>query len=328
MSALRELKILAFVVVVVGILYWGVEPLAHSVFYPKTAPADFAFSDLEKLPTTGNIENGKVLVNTYCIACHNIEKEGVVNNDVAPSDLIAAYGVLPPDLSNIGAIYESNFLANLIKKPTKTLKMTHKFENEKNPMPFPMTPAPVSDAEIGDMVAYFVSIGDKNLASSVENNKEYTTKLDAINKSDISEENKKKQALALKSHIENKEIFISACTRCHSMKYDNITSSTPSKDIQNYLGAKAPDLSMMIRSKGEKTLSKFINDPQKTLENAAMPRVGLNEYSQEKVIKYLESIGDSKKEQRIFVGKILIGFMIIMSIFAYLWKRKIWRDLH
>lgn len=287
MSALRELKILAFVAIVVGILYWGVEPLAHSVFHPKTAPADFDFSDLEDLPTTGNIENGKALATSSCVACHSIEKDGfpaLLTNELAAS----AYGVVPPDLSNIGAIYDEKFLANLIKDPVKTLKLTHKFNDTK---PFPMTPTLVSDEELGDIVAYF-------------------------------------KALAADVNLSNKEIFIEACVRCHSMKYDNITALTPNDTIANYLGAQAPDLSMMIRSRGQETLNKFINDPQKTLVNASMPRVGLTKDSQEKVISYLESVGDSKKEQREFVGKILIGFMIILAILAYLWKRKIWRNLH
>ncbi|RDU56517.1 c-type cytochrome [Helicobacter sp. MIT 99-5507] len=287
MSALRELKIFAFVAIVVGILYWGVEPLAHSVFHPKTAPADFKFSDLEDLPTTGNVENGKVLATTYCVACHSIQKDGypaLLTNDLAAS----AYGVVPPDLSNIGAIYDGKFLANLIKDPVKALKLTHKFNDTK---PFPMTPTLVSDAELGDMVAYF-----KSLAANVQ--------------------------------LSNKEIFEESCVRCHSVKYDKVVALTPSDTIVNYMGAKAPDLSMMIRSRGEETLNKFINDPQKTLVGTSMPRVGLTQDSQEKVIAYLEKIGDSKKDQREFVGKILIGFMIIMAILAYLWKRKIWHDLH
>lgn len=287
MNALRELKILAFVAIVVGILYWGVEPLAHSVFHPKTAPADFNFSDLEDLPTTGNVENGKVLATSSCVACHSIQKDNfpsLLTNELAAS----AYGVVPPDLSNIGAIYDGKFLANLIKDPVKTLKLTHKFNDTK---PFPMTPTLVSDEELGDIVAYF-------------------------------------KALAADANLSEKEIFIEACVRCHSIKYDNITALTPSDTIASYLGAKAPDLSMMIRSRGQETLNKFINDPQKTLINASMPRVGLTKDSQEKVISYLESVGDSKKGQREFIGKILIGFMIILAILAYLWKRKIWHNLH
>ncbi|RAX53171.1 cytochrome C [Helicobacter sp. 16-1353] len=286
MSAFRELKILALVVVLVGILYWGVEPLAHSIFYPKTAPADFTFSDLEKLPTDGNVEKGKELAGLYCIACHSIEKDGFPAM-LSNADAAMAYGVVPPDLSNIGILYESNFLANLIKDPVKALKLSHKFDDNK---PFPMTPTYVSDAEIGDIVAYFKSIANPNLT--------------------------------------DKEVFTEACVRCHSMKYDKVVALTPDDTIEAYLGAKAPDLSMMIRSRGADKLNKFINDPQKILEGASMPRVGLTQESQDKIINYMEKIGDSKKGEREFVGKILIGFMIIMAILAYLWKRKIWHDLH
>lgn len=322
MSALRELKILAIVAVAVLVLYWGVEPLAHSIFHPKTAPVDYAFSDLEKLQVNGNAENGKVLASTFCIACHSIEKEGfpaAMDNETA----IAAYGVVPPDLSSIGAIYDANFLANLIKDPVKALKLGHKFGEDKF---YPMAATPVSDEELADIVAYFVSVGEKYLESKVLESDEYKTKLDAINKANPV--NKGIEIATLKEHLTNKETFKEACVRCHSMKYDNVFALTPDVNMLNYMGAKAPDLSMMIRSRGEERLHKFINDPQKMLVNASMPRVGLNEVSQNRIVKYIESVGDSKKEQRIFVGKVLIGFMIIMAILAYLWKRKVWRDLH
>lgn len=322
MSALRELKILAIVAVAVLVLYWGVEPLAHSIFHPKTAPVDYAFSDLEKLQVNGNAENGKVLASTFCIACHSIEKEGfpaAMDNETA----IAAYGVVPPDLSSIGAIYDANFLANLIKDPVKALKLGHKFGEDKF---YPMAATPVSDEELADIVAYFVSVGEKYLESKVLESDEYKTKLDAINKANPV--NKDIEIATLKEHLTNKETFKEACVRCHSMKYDNVFALTPDVNMLNYMGAKAPDLSMMIRSRGEERLHKFINDPQKMLVNASMPRVGLNEVSQNRIVKYIESVGDSKKEQRIFVGKVLIGFMIIMAILAYLWKRKVWRDLH
>lgn len=322
MSALRELKILAIVAVAVLVLYWGVEPLAHSIFHPKTAPVDFAFSDLERINTNGNAENGQILASTYCIACHSIEKEGfpaLMDNETA----IAAYGVVPPDLSSIGAIYDANFLANLIKDPVKALKLGHKFGEDKF---FPMTPTPVSDEELGDMVAYFVSIGEKNLESKVLESQDYKTKLDAINKENSA--NKNNEIASLKAHLTNKETFKEACVRCHSMKYDDVYALTPDSSMLGYMGAKAPDLSMMIRSRGEERLHKFINDPQKMLVNASMPRVGLNEVSQKRIVTYIESIGDSKKEQRIFIGKILIGFMIVMAVLAYLWKKKVWSRLH
>ena len=40
---MREIKILAIIVVVIGVIYWGVEPLAHSIMHPKVADAQFDF---------------------------------------------------------------------------------------------------------------------------------------------------------------------------------------------------------------------------------------------------------------------------------------------
>lgn len=321
---MKEIKILALLTIIIGVLYWGVEPLAHHIFNPKTTPADFTFSDLEKLPITGDVINGKKLASTYCIACHGIEKDGF-SAPMSNSDAVSVYGVVPPDLSNIGAIYDSNFLANLIKDPVKTLKLTHKFNDSK---PFPMTPTMVSDNELGDMVAYFKSIGDISLDAQVSDLPEFKIKIDFINNSSLTSEEKQNKLALLKEYFTNKQVFISACNRCHDMKYDSLNAISPASSIENYLGAKAPDLSMMIRSRGEEKLNKFINDPQKILVNASMPRVGLTEDAQNRVIKYIDNIGDSKKDQRHLVGIILISFMIFMSIIAYLWKLKIWKEVH
>ncbi len=43
---MRELKILAVVIFFTAVVYWGVEPFAHSQMHPHVAPADFAFKDL------------------------------------------------------------------------------------------------------------------------------------------------------------------------------------------------------------------------------------------------------------------------------------------
>jgi ubiquinol-cytochrome c reductase cytochrome c1 subunit len=83
----------------------------------------------------------------------------------------------------------------------------------------------------------------------------------------------------------------------------------------------------MIRAKGEKYLTTFINNPQKHLQGTAMPRVGLKESTQDQVIAYMESVGDSKKDERERVGLYIIGFFIILSVFAYLWKKQIWREV-
>lgn len=320
---MKDIKIFVIVALIVGVLYWGVEPLAHSVFYPKTAPEDFAFSDLEQLPTTGNAENGKILASTYCIACHSIEQEGfpkLMDDEM----LYQAYGVVPPDLSRAGAIYDGKFLANLIKDPVKAVKLSHKFNDTK---PFPMTPTFVSDEEIGDIVAYFQSVGARNLENLVLESEAYQAQADIIKKS-TDRDYQRTHLAEVKNHLMNKEIFKDACSRCHSMKYDNLVSSTPPDALLTYMGAAAPDLSMMIRSRGQERLSKFINEPEKILPGTAMPRVGLTAESQERVIKYMESIGDSRKAERESLGVGLIAFMVVLAALAYLWKRKIWSELH
>ena len=41
---MRELKIFAVVVIFTALVYWGVEPYAHSVMNPHVAPANFDFA--------------------------------------------------------------------------------------------------------------------------------------------------------------------------------------------------------------------------------------------------------------------------------------------
>ena len=85
---------------------------------------------------------------------------------------------------------------------------------------------------------------------------------------------------------------------------------------------------MMIRSRGEQYLNDFVNNTQKLLPGTAMPRVGLNEATQAKVISYIEKVGDSKKEERESLGIYIMIFFVILSIFAILWKRLSWSKLH
>lgn len=280
---MKEFLALIVVVVLTGIIYWGVEPFAHGQMYPEVAPADYNFADLKPLATKeGNSASGKELVNSNCLACHSIKAEGM-ESPFAPEDALMAYGVVPPDLSSAGLIYEKNFLGNVVKNASFATKQTHKFDGN-HPMP---TYDWMSDAEIADIVAYLHSIAPKSLS--------------------------------------NKEVFIDACGRCHSVRYDKWSAEGGMTD---YLGTKVPDLSMMIRSRSLDYLHTFINDPQKRLAGTAMPRVGLTEEAESQVIAYMESVGDSKKDEREALGYKLIIFMVVMGVVAYLWKRKIWHDVH
>ena len=98
--------------------------------------------------------------------------------------------------------------------------------------------------------------------------------------------------------------------------------------VKKYMGATPPDLSIIIRAKSKEYLETFIDNPQKLLKNTSMPRVGLTKESTEKVISYLESVGDSKKAERESLIPKVIGYLIIFTLFAYLWKSKLWREVH
>ncbi|ARU48070.1 c-type cytochrome [Sulfurospirillum diekertiae] len=283
---MREFKILAIVLFFTAVTYWGVEPYAHSQMHPHVAPADFGFKDIEPLHVNGNVESGKALVEANCIACHSIKSLGLE----APMSFEAAasaYGVVPPDLSHAGVIYDKNYLAGFLKDPVSATKLSHKFGDTK---PYAMPSFNyLSEQEIADIVAYLGNI--------------------------------------VSTKASNKMVFEEACGRCHSMKYDGFKAQTPASSLKSYLGAEAPDVSMMIRSKKAEYLSTFINEPLKMVEGIAMPRVGLTEASQEQVVAYMESVGDRKKAERESLGLKLIGFMAIFTLIAYLWKVQIWKEV-
>lgn len=305
---MREIKILAILIVVIGIVYWGVEPLAHSVMHPKVAPADFKFEDLEAVDMAkADANRGKDLTMSNCASCHGIKSEGM-ESPMDAASAAGAFGVVPLDLSNAGAIFDEKYLANFIADPVKAAILGHKFkvsceglEGEKakecemaneGKADYPMSAfkGVLSADEIADIVAYLKSIAPEKLS--------------------------------------NKDVFMDACQRCHSMKYDGVMALTPDENLKTYLGTKAPDLSTMIRSKGEHYLNIFINDPQKELPGTPMPRVGVTKEAQEQIIQYIEEIGDSSKHERNTLGIKIMVFFAVLSVLAYAWKRKIWKDLH
>ncbi len=290
---MKELKILAVVIVFTLITYLGVEPFAHSQMHPKVAAPDYEYKDVDGLAgLKGNAEAGATLVQANCIACHSIEKQGFppLMDDITSA---ASYGVVPPDLSSTGKIYNANYLAAFIKDPAKASKVSHKFVDGKvHPMPGYEWMKP---QEIADMVAYLQSIAPKE--------------------------------------ITNKEVFKDACQRCHGIKYGDMQKGTmamktPAENIKTYMGKLPPDLSQYIRSRSVSYLHEFINDPQKHLEGTAMPRVGLTQEAETQVITYMQEVGDSKKAEREALGPKFLIYLVIFAIFAWLWKISKWREVH
>lgn len=290
---MKELKILAVVVVLTLITYWGVEPFAHSQMHPHVDAPDYTFKDVDGLKgTQGNVENGATLVQANCTACHSIESQGFpqIMDDASSA---AAYGVVPPDLGSSGKIYNADYLAAFIKDPAAASKVSHKFEEGRvHPMP---GYGWMEAQEIADMVAYLQSIAPETMS--------------------------------------NKEVFTDACQRCHGIKYGDMqngtmASFTPVENIKSYMGKIPPDLSQYIRSRSTSYLHEFINDPQKHLEGTAMPRVGLTQEAENQVVTYMQEVGDSKKPEREALGPKFLIYLVIFAIFAWLWKSKQWRDMH
>lgn len=389
---MREFKIFLIVACFTALVYWGVEPYAHSVMKPHVAPANFdlkledstfaesvvktaeneleaakaeltraeassveadinaskakieatnlklenAKANLDKINAlwaqvdkidfaAGDSARGKGVFEGTCYACHGAKI------DELPANITdSSMGVVPPDLSSAANLYSDKFLAALILQPALALKVEHKFGDA-----FIMSAynsdttgesEEVVNANIADLIAYLNDIGarykvefENNLSTNLDE-KYAKLGLDAETNATLW---KKDFEFAL-----NKNDFVEACARCHSMRYDGLSALSAKADLMGYLGSNPPDLSMMIRSRGEEYLNNFINNTQKLLPGTAMPRVGLDEAAQKSVLAYIEKVGDSKKEERESLGLYIMGFFVILSIFAILWKRKIWANLH
>jgi ubiquinol-cytochrome c reductase cytochrome c1 subunit len=283
---MREIKPLILVIIVVGIIYWGVEPLAHSIMHPKTPEPKWGYGDHA---ITGDAQAGEMQVIANCTACHSIDSKGIPA-PMSPTDSATAYGVVPPDLSLAGKIFSESFLYDFIKDPVKATHLEHKFGPDTGKA-YPMPGYEfLGDQVIMDMVAYLKSIAPATVSP--------------------------------------KEVTEAACQRCHSIKYGGIEMKTPKDIITNYMGSTPPDLSMMIKSKGAHYLESFINDPQVLLDGTAMPRVGLTKEATEEVVEYLESVGDAKKAERESMGPKFLIYFAILAVLAYLWKARIWKELH
>ena len=322
---MKELFILVVVTVFTLLTYYLVEPFAHSQMHKHFESEGFTYKDLPALTKKGDATRGKDLVMGAgaCVGCHGIEVAGLP----APMDPVTAaqsYGVNPPDLSNAGAVYDAKFLANLIKNPAHALMVEHKFDPAKgkmHPMPQFYGAGGDIDQEIADMVAYLQSIAPKPEELSAD------------------------------------QAFETACGRCHAIHYeynldgelhpawtqigekpafkkkqDELKFESNVLDYQDaltkYMGTLPPDLSMYIRSRGEHYIKTFVENPQNYLKGTAMPRVGVNAEAAEKIIEHLENVGDSKRHKREEVGKNVMMYIFIFAIFAILWKKEVWRDLH
>ncbi len=328
---MRELKILAVVVFFSLLTYYLVEPYAHHEMHKKVDAQGneikieshgFTYDgtdDIVQAERTGDTDRvaakkafwADVAVVAklkgdasageagfgLCMGCHN-------------GSNVNMGGVIPPNLDHAGAIYDKNYLIALIKDPAMASNVDHKYADT---MMHPMGSIKsmmTDDQQIADVVAYMI-------------------------------EHKS-------GEVTPKEAYQEACMRCHALRYAKITQlgETPKfkheKDalahkikvieeqdtVKAYMGKLPPDLSMIIRARSDHFMETFIENPQSQLPGTSMPRVGLNHEGYEKVKAYLTEVGDPSKEKREALGPIVIGFFILFSLLAFLWKKSQWRDLH
>ena len=348
----KELKIFAVVAAFTLALYYGVEPYAHSQMhhhvegnalkYDGTADVEEVVTAIEEIKKTaeeegktpdqakldalakkqeakkafwadvtkiadkykGDATAGKATFDMACTGCH---MDGAVNMG----------GVTPPSLDHAGSLYDRNYLIALIKDPAMASNIDHKYPNGTMSHPMGSISTMVSaPQDIANVVAYL----------------------------------KEKKV----GHLEPREAFTEACGRCHANRYGKLTqlgdypktksNIATGKDIDRmkydqkvaeeqaavakYMGKLPPDLSIMIRARSEHFMHTFIENPQSQLKGTAMPRVGLSHEGMDKVMEYLEETGDPSAPARAMAGPWVLGFFVIFTILAYLWKQSQWRDLH
>ena len=319
---MKELKIFGIVAIFTLVLYWGVEPFAHSQMHKHVEGQDFVYNgaaDIEEAEAAkkedkvkakkefwasvakvaklkGNAANGEAAFAT-CMGCH---MEGGVNMG----------GVIPPSLEHAGALYDKNYLIALLKDPAMASNVDHKY---KDTMTHPMGSIKAmmaDDQQIADVVTYL----------------------------------KEKKA----GEVTTKEAFTEACSRCHAMRYAKTTQlgDTPKfkykkdelaykikvideqKLVKAYMGKLPPDLSIIIRARSEHFLETFVENPQGQLPGTSMPRVGLTHEGYEKVKTYLEEVGDPSKPAREELGPKVLLFFLVFTALAFLWKKSMWKGHH
>jgi ubiquinol-cytochrome c reductase cytochrome c1 subunit len=342
---MRELKILAVVVALTLITYWGVEPFAHSKMHPHVDEPNYNFPQADKVTSAENVEKAKV-------ALKKAEKAGKAKDiKSANSDLKFAQNFEKDTdafwATTKAAIADKGNVANGEVLVTSNCTACHSIEAKGFPKVMDNASAgaaygvvPPDLGAVGklyskEFLAGFVmnpARASKVTHKFVDGRVHPMPSFDWMQPQEIADIVAYLQSIAPKT-MTNKEVFNNACQRCHSIKYGDMLKGTmqaytPTENIKSYMGKVPPDLSQYIKSRGPEYIHTFVNDPQKLLPGTPMPRVGLTLASEKQVVAYLEEVGDSKKAQREELGPKFLIYLVIFAIFAWLWKSSKWRELH
>lgn len=342
---MRELKVLAVVVALTLITYWGVEPYAHSEMHPAVSPAEYKFDIADKESSKAAVENAK----------KNLEIATKSGNEKALKSAKEDLATLEKFETSINEFWAGNEealkltgnVANGEVLVTSNCTACHSIEAKGFPQTmdnatagsaYGVTPPDLSSSGKLYSKEYLVAFIKNPAVASKVQHKFVDDKAhpmpgyDWMQAQEISDMVAYLESIAPKD-MTNKEVFADACQRCHAIKYadmqkGSMAAFTADNDISTYMGKLPPDLSQFIISRGHEYIGNLVNDPQKLLEGTAMPRVGLTKDAQAQVIAYLEEVGDPKKAEREELGPKFLIYFVIFAIFAFLWKASRWRDVH
>ena len=317
---MKELKIFAIVAFFTLVTYYGVEPYAHHEMHKKVDEKgneivyefkDFKYPDLKAVAAKGDAAAGKAMISA-CTGCHGIESQKIK----APMDALAsagAYGVNPPDLSNVGAVFDEKFLIHFIMDPVHTAMVAHKFKGNKQ---YPM-PVVAPDAQTAaNIVAYLKSIAPKEVTPK----EAFVTACGRCHADRYGKWTQLGDVPKTKPNIVTHQDPQMLAFKGKVAEYQD--------HLAKYMGKLPPDLSIMIRARSEEFMQNFVENPQSQLPGTAMPRVGVSKEGFEKVVAYLEETGDPSKPKRAALGPWVLGFFFIFTLLAYLWKKSQWKGLH
>jgi len=342
---MRELKILAVVVALTLITYWGVEPFAHSQMHPHVHPADYNFAQADKESSEKSVKEASAALDE---ANKNNDAKKIHSATVALEEVKAVektkndfWASIQPSIDAKGNAVAGEALVTANCTACHSIKskgFPEVMDHASAAAAYGVTPPDLGSAGKLYSKEYLSAfINDPAKASDVshkfvDGRAHPMPGYSWMQPQEIADMVAYLQSIAPKE-MSNKEVFTDACQRCHSIKYADMkkgtmSAFTPNDNIKSYMGKLPPDLSQYIKSRGHEYLETFINNPQKHLEGTAMPRVGLTEESQAQVVTYLEEVGDTSKAQREELGPKFLIYMVIFAIFAFLWKGSKWREVH
>ena len=319
---MKELKIFGVVAAFTLLLYWGVEPFAHSQMHAHVEGHDFVYDGTADIAEATKAEKKDKIAAKKAFWA-DVAKVGKMKGDVAAGEAgfatcmgchtgmpINMGGVIAPALDHAGAIYDKNYLIALIKDPAMASNVDHKYEDTATHPMGSIKMMMADDQQIADVVAYIMA----------------------------------KKA----GEVTTKEAFAEACGRCHAMRYaktsqlGDIPTFKYEKDtlsykvkileeqdlVKAYMGKLPPDLSMINRARSHHFMETFVENPQSQLAGTSMPRVGLSKAGYAKVEAYMEEIGDPSKPAREELGPKVLLFFLVFTFLAFLWKKSMWKGHH